>query len=202
MPVYRPPAGMTRHLLADHLAQLTASLERLDERLREGLASAVGQTIAGAIREALLLLLSEKGVVPSFHGDPHRLSAPWQNAAQTASADGLEPERLPWEEQEDPRWSQEDDPWNPQVAQELPAPAKPRRWFSALAAGWQATSWWLRKPPRRFHLLTALGVGLAVGMAALMAGPLAGAGLGVLGTSMSLLTMSATTARLTDLAVQ
>ncbi len=207
MAIFRPPAGLTRNLLADHLTRLTDTLERLDERLREGIAGAVGQTVAAAIREALLMLLAQDAGIPRCPSRyPERASA-WDDRDQRMYADDPKDERSWWDEQEDPRWPTDRE--NPErLAHQADAPTepRPRRWVSALAAGWQAASLWLRKPPRRFHVLTALGVGLAVAAVGLIAGPMAGAGLGVVSTSVGLLAMSTSArtgaARLADLAAE
>jgi len=207
MAVFRPPAGLNRKLLADHLSRLTETMEHLDERLREGIASAVGQTIAAAIREALLVLLSDGAGAPQFPNRHHSRASTWEDRDRLSYPDEQEAERYWWEEQEDPRWPADRTAQDRLSQQEpVPAEAKPRRWISALSAGWQAATWWLRKPPRRFQVLTAVGVGLAVAAVALVAGPFAGASLGVVGTSVGLLAMSTSArsgaARLADLAAE
>jgi len=207
MAVFRPPAGLNRNLLAEHLARLTETLEHLDERLRDGIASAIGQTIASAIREALLVLLSQETDAPRFPPRYQERASTWDDRDRRMYADDPEAERYWWEEQEEQRWPTDRTAPERLGPQEVPqAEAKPRRWISALAAGWQAATWWLRKPPRRFQVLTAVGVGLAVAAVALVAGPFAGAGLGVVGTSVGLLAMSTSArsgaARLADLAAE
>jgi hypothetical protein len=45
------------------------------------------------------------------------------------------------------------------------------KWLPALAVGWQAAAWWLRRRPRRLAVLAAVGVGLACALAAGGCGP-------------------------------
>jgi len=153
------------------------------------------------------VLLSDGSESPQFPNRRHSRASSWNDRDRLSYPDEQEAERYWWEEQEDPRW-QADRVAPDRLAQREPVPAeaKPRRWISALSAGWQAATWWLRKPPRRFQVLTAVGVGLAVAAVALVAGPFAGASLGVVGTSVGLLAMStgarSGAARLADLAAE
>ena len=63
------------------------------------------------------------------------------------------------------------------------APTKPARLATALAAGLQAASWWLRRYSAPPLILTTVAIGAAAGGVAFIGGPLAGALLGVAGSA-------------------
>jgi hypothetical protein len=66
------------------------------------------------------------------------------------------------------------------VPAEAEASSRLLRWSGAVAAGLQASAWWLRRHPGRLPLLGALGVGLVAGLAGLFAAALTGSAVGVL----------------------
>jgi hypothetical protein len=64
---------------------------------------------------------------------------------------------------------------------------RPGAWSKAVAAGCQATTWWLRGRPGPLCLPVALAVGLAAGVVALLSEPLAAAALALAGLVVTVL---------------
>ena len=90
MPSVRSMTGSGRRMLVRHLTRLSDTLESFGARLRDAVSSAVGQTVAGVVRESVRALLA----------DPPADSAPSRRFAQ--------PARRPlWSRQEHP----DDEPW-------------------------------------------------------------------------------------------
>src|SRR4051794_17698093 len=72
MPPYYPLADPPRRTPAGRLGALREALDDLGQRLREGVADAVGRTVAGAARDTVLALLSDRHSRPT--PAPARLS--------------------------------------------------------------------------------------------------------------------------------
>jgi hypothetical protein len=157
-------AQLGRSLLA-HLDRLCATLDALSERLRDAVAQALGQTIAGTVQEAVRAVLGESGHAAEVSG-----GSPWSKA----------PLASPWGYPED--WSDPDDPDSPwaergppepssqQPAICLPSTYEPTRWHQALAVGCEAAAWWLRSQFGRLSAWAAVAVGLAAAATARLAG--------------------------------
>ena len=182
-----PPTPGPPLPLAERLDELRGSLERLGERLRAGIASAVTATVAEALRDTLLTLLDAPRDCREDHRQDFRQLARPTNQRQRPTW-GESDYGYPQEEEELRGLGYEEEPaYRP----EPQSPSRPRpRWLAALAAGWQAARWWLRRRPGRFPLLSALVVGAAAGLATLAGGPLAAAAVGLVGTALGLLSLA------------
>ena len=87
IPAMIDPGG---RLLARHLKRLGETLESFGSRLRDAVASAVGETLSGIVRETLRAVLAEQ---PTFPASPGRYDRPPR------------PARPSWAERED--WEEE-----------------------------------------------------------------------------------------------
>jgi hypothetical protein len=159
--------------LAAHLDHLRCTIDGLAGRLRDAVAQAVGQSVAGTVHEAVRTLL---GTGPPEHESPYasnRTSEPsawWRDDPDrrwpVASAN---PWADPYEEDEEPDHFGRSEP-----SEEAP----PARWYRALAAGFEAAAWWLRRQAGKPSLLAALCIGLIFAGLAWLVGPhLAGSAL-------------------------
>ena len=96
-----------------------------------------------------------------------------------------------WEDPDEDRWpTSSNDRGVPVTPTQPTTQPRVQRWVSALAASWQAARWWLARKPGRYPVLTALAIGLAAGVATLAGGPLAAAGMTLIGTAMGLLSLA------------
>jgi hypothetical protein len=156
-------------LLARHLRRLCQSLQELGARLKEGVASAAGQTVAEAVRETVLGVLDEHGTVRE---EPFR--SPGRPTSRDYLWDREEPlpQNNPWADELDaPSYNEELD-CEPAVA-DADSSQKSSSWLYSLALGLQAASCWLRRRAGRHPLLTALGCGLGAALIASRCGLLA-----------------------------
>ena len=178
--------GPTQRFLADRLDRLQQTIDGLGQRLRLGLARAVGQTVSEAVHAAVRGLLTG-APLPTTPPEP-LLDSDYDPYGQYPAeryqplADDPYAEARSW-----------DRPYDPEPAYTAPpAPATPpvepsTRWRLALAASMQALSFWLRDRSGRKTILTAVGVAAATGAAAYAAGPLLASGAAVVGAAVSLL---------------
>jgi hypothetical protein len=163
-----------QRVLASHVDRLQETLVVLAERLRETVAQAVSNSLAGALREAVHALFTDtepRRAPPRFSPrSPYRPSSPWG-----------EPDRDDREEEESERpradWSSDQSRgWREVECDSPPPPRTPdspqlrARWHSALAVGCQTAAWWLRRQATRVSAAAALGIGLLATGAAFIAG--------------------------------
>jgi hypothetical protein len=181
--------GPARRALAERLRRLHRAFGTLGAEVRGSVARILAQAVAEAVQAAALAVLG--GTERPSH-TPGHFGPPRDN-------------RLPlWQEPRGPSWSDRDfreeegdrlsrwapqDSWRPEVEEDEPEPScQPpnQEWRRALAAGFQAASWWLRV---RGHLgaLAALGVGLLAALAAWLFGPAVVDGAGLVASSVGLL---------------
>jgi hypothetical protein len=150
--------------LAQRLARLNDNLQALGEKLKSAIASLIGGAIAEAIRDVIRSLLG---------GEQDSQPRPFSNHLDGWDDPG-------WQD-EDPRWSREED-FFPASRHEPPAckqePAQ--RWRHAWTAGLQTALWWLARQSCRRPIVTTVAVSLAVGVTGYVAGPAMAAGVGVL----------------------
>jgi hypothetical protein len=158
--------------LASHVDHLRLLLDSLGARLRDGVARAVGQTVAAAVHEAVHDLLGDGDVEPE--PDPYRDAWYDPNARDDRwMYDSAERDSYPYEEE--------------QLAQsfsEERSPSRWGRWGQALVLMSQAGTWWLRRQRLRYPVLAAVGIGLASAVAMYLGGPFVLAGVG--GSALSL----------------
>jgi hypothetical protein len=179
--------GPARRALAGRLHRLHRSFGTLGEEVRGSVARILAHAVAEAVQAAVHTLLGGSdgpAYTPRHFGTPrdNRVTL-WQ-----------EPRGFPDEEDDRfPHWAPQDS-WRPEDDEEPepePPPAPPNpEWRRALAAGFQAASWWLRL---RGHLgaLAAAGVGLLAAPAAWLFGPSVVDGGGLVASSVGLLTDNA-----------
>jgi hypothetical protein len=182
-PVYSahaaPPAT-----LADRLARLGLTLDALGADLRGGVARALSEAVAGAVRQALQAALGDApqaGPAPArWEAASYRRTPLWGGAGEGRRWDDPYGDPAP---EDDGDWLPRGLPASgPGV---YPSPRSARRWGRAVAVGLEASALSLRRPGKR-PALAALGWGVATGLVALVAGPLATAGLGLAGAALDL----------------
>jgi hypothetical protein len=184
MPSARTWLSRANRALAGRLDQLRQTLATLQERLRGAIARAIGQSVAGAVQEAVAAVLD----APL----PFRDSPGW--GAGTAA-----PARPFWREAEG-SWDEDREDWYDGGEEESPAepPAapvpgiSPTGWQRAWWVGLGATTWWLRRWTGCWPVLTALVLGLCSAAVNAVGGPLAAAGIGLAGSVVSLWALSET----------
>jgi hypothetical protein len=157
--------GRLGRALVAHLDHLCATLESLSQRLRDAVAQAVGQIIAGAVQDGVRTVLGE-AVPPSERGG----LSPWSRT----------PSAPTWDYPED--CGDPDDPDGPWAERGPPAPStrspttpfalatESARWHQAVAVGCEAAAWWLRCQLGRLSAWAAVVVGLTAAAAARLAG--------------------------------
>jgi hypothetical protein len=149
MPSSRSLPSRARRCLARHLSRLADSFETLTSRLREGLASAIGQAAGEATREAVHAALEP--------GSGYRPSYPAPRQYDSPDAYWQEPGEPTWGEYVPDYWNPEDDS-SPGVSGNNRDP--PSCLPQTIAAGLHVAAWWLRRGSGRHVVLTAVGVGL------------------------------------------
>jgi hypothetical protein len=159
------------------LDQLRSSLDRLAARLRAAVAEAVGESLGGLVRDAVL------GALARLSGHEHDPEPPrpaprswyepggWNEDDRDQSDAGLWTDDGGGEEEVGPS----DEP--------LAGPTTPHRLTLTISAGLQAAAWWLRNSARRRPVLTSVLAALLVGGVAFAAPALAAALLGLAGSA-------------------
>jgi hypothetical protein len=163
--------------LAGHLERLRLLLDGLAARLREGVAGAVGRTVAAAVYDAVHDLLHD--------GVQELTSARYRAGWSDEEGD------QPWQRRRDPydSYPADLDPFGEErLGQPDPDEPAPRwgRWGAALALACHALTLYLRRKGTRYPLAAAVGVGLASALAIYLGGPLLVAGVGLGGSALSL----------------
>lgn len=164
----------TRRFLMDRLERLHESLENLGQRLREGIASLVGNHIGDAIKDALAILLLRESPTRAPEPYPRRESA---YSPRDFHRDG-------YDEYDRDFWRHEPDLPDREPGRE-PEPEtepKPSRWKTLLTGLVHLSTWWLQRRSWRSFLVA----GAVVGAAALVASPLVGGVVAVVGTAVLL----------------
>jgi hypothetical protein len=169
-----------RRYLMERLERLYEALSRLGERLRESIASIVGEHVGDVVRETVQAVLEQRlpdsrPRLPSYREPGYR-----EQSYREPSYRG------PYSrEPQDPRYGAPQNPgfWYDDEPEEYDPPDPPpttkpmiRRW-SFLATALQALGWWIKSQPRRLGRISmrrVVGIGAAAGLAALVFGPMAG----------------------------
>jgi hypothetical protein len=169
-------SAQAARVLSGHIDRLRDTLGALGERLRAAIAQAIGGTVAGAVQDAVYLLLEIPDESSSRPSHDRSLRPAWR---------GTEDEGWPWHEDRDDR---DDDTPREEIygSGTAAVPAGRGRWGAALAVGCQAAAWWLRREAGRFAGLKAVGVGLLSALTAYVAGPVVVAGLCLAHSALSL----------------
>ena len=180
-----PYRAWLRHVgrsLTDRLDRLRGTFETLGERLRDAVAQALGQSVAGAVHEAVHEAV-HTALTDSSH-DPPSLAPRLYQPATTA--------RPFWRDPDAPYWDDDPDDWRqPDMEEEPPAPSTSAaaRLRQVLLIGCASAAWWLRQSGR-FPLIAALLVGLLSAALVHFGGPLAAAGIGLIGSLLHLWTLT------------
>src|SRR5947209_12300572 len=151
MPLFNPLHDAPNLTPADRLDALREALDLLGRRLRADIASALARTMAEVVRDALLDLLATPGPPRQpARRHPERRSSPWDDPDEEDRSPYLWGD--PGDDPHESGYARRPD-WDHSYAVPEPTPAptphRRRPWLSALAAGWQATRWWLARRPGR-----------------------------------------------------
>ncbi len=181
-----------RRPLAAPLDRLGRTLDSLNREVREAVARAIGQAVSEVVREAVHAVLEEPGWPRDLSVRP---PPAWEEPDQAYWAGDPhapeEPDDLLYPDTADEeRFARQTEESFHSPPAQRPAGPRNDRWSRALKAGFLAGAWWLRRPPGRFSVLSALGVSLLAGLAALVGGPLAAAVAGAAGSGLLLLALA------------
>jgi hypothetical protein len=153
-----------RYLLV-RLERLHDALASLGRRLRQAVASVVGDHVGDAVRDALqAALLRHAGAEPCPPTHRPLSDDPEETPDEPGHGDGLWPEH------------------RPTTVPPVPRPKRPTCWWPVVPPALRRLGPWLWRQASRSPALTFLGVGAAAGIVALTVGPLAGVLVGVAGT--------------------
>jgi hypothetical protein len=171
-----------RRYLMERLEQLYEALSRLGQRLRESIASIVGEHAGDIIRETVQAVLEQRlpetrPRLPSYREQSYR-----------------EPSyRGPYShQQDDPRYgAPQPGFWYDDEPEEYDPPDPPSnrpatRWWSFLATALQTLGWWIKSQPGCIYMRRVVGIGAAAGLAAVVFGPVAGVLTAIAGSALFL----------------
>src|SRR5262249_10265064 len=153
MPPIRSMIDPGRPLPARHLTRPGETLETFGARLREAVSSAVGETVAGIVRETVRAVLAEQPTIPSlserFLQRPRHPPPLWERPDDLQDEPWFDdPDNYPPEEEDVPPSNRTEDTGDPSCL--------PR----AIAVGFHTTLCWLRRRVSRYPGLTAVARGL------------------------------------------
>ncbi len=187
-----------RRYLMERLERLYEALSQLGRRLRESIASIVGEHVGDIVRETVQAVLENRlpdsrPRLPSYREPSYR--EPGYRGAYTR-----EPEDPRYGVPQNPGFWYDDDPdeYHPQSNPPDPPPANrpTTRWWSLLPTALQALGWWIKNQPARISRInripvrTLLGIGAASGLAAVVIGPLAGILTAIAGSALFLTSLA------------
>jgi hypothetical protein len=202
MSSFTSPLRRAGRLLVGHVRRLRANLVRLAAEVRAAVARAVGQATGDAVRDALRVILDGPPVEHAPARDPPEdadglWGQPRQRRWPAAPYAGhYDPYEIPEREPDSP-----DDEPDGNLTPEAPSEPPPSgAWSRAVAVGFQAAAWWLRRHPGPLALLAAVGVGLAAGLAALVGGPLVAGGSAAAAAALAALALADAARSAADLA--
>ncbi len=167
--------------LADRLDRLRQNLDSLQERVREVVAQSIGQTVAGAVHDAVQAALALPRRVPV-----RASSGSWAPYSRPPS----------WQEPEERTWFREPGDWeDDRLENDYPAAAEnaeppPAKLPQALATGCATVAWWLQHLKGRYALLAAVALGLAATVITMTGGSLTAAILGLVPSLLALVHLS------------
>jgi hypothetical protein len=171
--------------LAGRLDRLRLTFEHLREQLRDAISQQIGQTVAGAVRDAVHQLLAET---------PFRQeTAPaWRSHHSSSSRDPM------WDDDSDDAWAERRERWDDdapvptrhEVAPIVDEEAAHANLNRAVMVGCEAAAWWLRQRWGRLPLVTAVLIGALAAAVSHVGGPLSVAGVAMAGSAVSLMTLA------------
>ena len=164
--------GAGSNQLARRLDQLCSTLEGISARLRSTIATVIGESIGGIVRDVAWHVLS--GLTQGLSDERYaRLPPP-----RRGPLDPNDYSREEWD-----YWDDELDPDEPEMGQAKAATPEPARLRTALSTGLQAASWWLRRYSRTPKAWATLAVGFLATGVAFYLGPVAVAMLNLAGSA-------------------
>jgi hypothetical protein len=175
MNLYRRWGDPGGRMLDRRLDQLCSSLDDLGSRLRAAVAEAVGESLGGLVRDAVLSALARLAGNPP---DPEPAPPPARRWYETGGWDEGDAERGG-----PPLWADDGGRDEKREAYDEPEPAPTHRLALTASAGLQAAAWWLRSCARRRPALTSVLAALLVGVVAFASPALAAAFLGLAGST-------------------
>jgi hypothetical protein len=163
-------AGQT---LGRHLDRLRCTFDELHDRVRDAAVQAIGQSVAGAVRDSLRAFLEGVATRP-----PEPLSSWSRSPPSWQQRDALFNDHLDAADRHyetDHRGSDANDDLDeeppPRPPQTEPAEERPSRWRQALAVGCSAAAWQLRRQVSRGNPVTTFGIGVLSAVGAYVVGP-------------------------------
>jgi hypothetical protein len=179
-----------RRYFQERLDRLYDALSQLGQRLRESIASLVGQHVGDLVRETVQAVLEHRLPDSRPRFPSYRESGYRDPSYRDPSYRG------PYtREPEDPRygvpqqpgfWYDEPEDYDPP---DPPSNRPATRWWSFLATAFQALGWWVKNQPGRIARISVrrvVGIGAAAGLAALVFGPVAGIFTAIAGSALFL----------------
>lgn len=164
-------------LVTDRLHRLASTLGELKVRLRAALASELGRVVGAAVRDVLVVTLTQRLIAP----DRPVYSARWPDDEEERWGES-QTTRDPWED--DDTYGVEGRPTPRSDRNESqPTPTVPA--CTAVAVGVHVGRWWLA---RRGGLLGAVATGVLIATLGLAGGPVARATLAVAAAAADVLT--------------
>ena len=139
-----PPGGSAAQALRSRLGRLHDALAGLAQRLRESIASVVGEHAGQAVRDGVAAALGGPPGTPAPEPTRYDRSRYDYGAYAADPYAGETEDRTDWGPGPARSW---DEP-RPQPAASPPA-STPPRWWAILPAALQALAFWLRHPPSR-----------------------------------------------------
>jgi hypothetical protein len=162
------------HSLGRHLDRLRCTFDELRDRVRDAAVQAIGQCVAGAVRDSLRAFLEGAATRPPEIPASWPPSLPsWQqndalfNDPLDADDPRYEPQQRGWHAHDE----LDDQPSPPQPQTEPAEELRPSRWRQALAIGCSAAAWQLRRHFSHDNGMTTFGIGVLSAVGAYVIGP-------------------------------
>lgn len=163
--------------LARHLRHLCDQLQNLTVRVRESVASAAGQSVAGVVREVVRNLLDDHKPDQShsfgYSESGEHFDQGWERYEPARNGTRYSDD-LDYMERQQDQWEDEFS-----TAVQDSTSARPS-WLHPFAVGLQAVSYCLGRRGRQFPIVVAIGCGFAAALITYTCSPLVLAGAGLL----------------------
>jgi hypothetical protein len=159
--------------LGRHLDRLRTTFDELRDRVREVAVQAIGQSVAGAVRDSLRAFLEGVATRPLEVPSWSRSPPSWQqrdglfNDQYDAHDRRYEQDHRDWHDHDE----LDDDPPPQHPQPESAEEPRPSRWRQAVAVGCSTAAWHFRRQADRISGLATIGIGLASAVTAYICGP-------------------------------
>jgi hypothetical protein len=163
-------AGQT---LGRHLDRLRSTFDDLRDRVRDAAVQAIGQSVAGAVRDSLRAFLEGVATKPPETPSSWPRSLPSWQQPDGLFNDPSDPDHHRYERDQRGWYDHDDlDDEPPRAPQTEPAEEpRPSRWRQSLAIGCSAAAWTLRRPVSPGNPVTTFGIGVLSAVGAYLIGP-------------------------------